>query len=246
MFSRTILSPTPLVIALLLLAGRSALADHTIFDGTFAPSDWTLTDASPSGSSVAAGQSLTGGDPGAYRSMVFNYQDPSIGTPYASYSLDVGATYSPATQGAITSLTFDASVSQLGAFYVAPVLEQGGVIYAGFGGSSNSNQLGWVDYASTIGPGDGPYTQGDFASVAGDGTHPDFSAAGAPIAFGYEATLFFEGPPPSQGSLPFGLDNFTVALQTRAVPEPASLTVLGLGAAGLVSYARRRRNARIA
>jgi hypothetical protein len=45
----------------------------------------------------------------------------------------------------------------------------------------------------------------------------------------------------NQGVFLFGVDSVNLDVTTTAVPEPASLGMFGLGAAGLLSYAWRRR-----
>ncbi len=64
------------------------------------------------------------------------------------------------------------------------------------------------------------------------GPHPDFSATGAPITFGYLTT---NGTPSTSYTVTGGVDNWSVDVH---VPEPASLSVLALGALPLL---RRRR-----
>ena len=92
------------------------------------------------------------------------------------------------------------------------------------------------------------------ASSTGSPNTGDFSFQGNP----YEINIFggtfsidaiVNGSPTFQnlvnGSINIGDANLTDlgVFIPRGVPEPASLTMLGLGAAGLVGYARKRRRA---
>jgi hypothetical protein len=75
-------------------------------------------------------------------------------------------------------------------------------------------------------------TSTSFASIAGGG-----SASPEGVAFFSGAT--FDAVRLSSDTLDFAVNNITV--QAADVPEPATLTLVGLGALGLVGYRLRRR-----
>ena len=88
----------------------------------------------------------------------------------------------------------------------------------------------------------GNYSLFDFVTGAEDTTqHPDFSAAGAPIDFGF-ANRFNLGT----GSAPFALDGVVrfdnISIRLAGVLEPSEIALMFLGlAASSVSATRRKR-----
>ncbi len=213
------------------LGGASANGGVVISDGQFNNADWTLIARpyGPGGGSGSGMQVLTGGagDNGAARRTA-NVAGPNGSGSYNA-SIYTAYTYNPAGAGALTGLnvTFDARFLT-GLSAIGPAVEQGGLMW--FAGST-INTATWQTYSFTPTAVDW-YLINPSGGVVGAG--PDFSAAGAPMRFGY-----FTGNGTSAGGFAYEnlgqVDNFRVSF----VPTPGAAAVMGLlGVAGAV---RRRR-----
>src|SRR5207245_2107188 len=104
------------------------------------------------------------------------------------------------------------------------LLSQGGVLYNDLLGVSATGNS-WL-HTSMMGR-----TASDFVRVNGSAGHPDFSAAGSAIEFGYLGKFsgagFFESDT--------GIDNLSI--NVNAVPEPSTLLLASLAALGLAAVA---------
>lgn len=191
-------------------------------DGEFAPAHWQdstvfLRDGNPSLSGpLVVGPSLrtTGGNPTNYR---YQADDFRVGDWIATASINSTAIYDPQVQGALASVDFSMDVIQFPpvlpgqgpggtAFVIA--LRQNGQLFFGtpFGNSSTT----WRNYTTN------GMTAEDFdiAIVPEErlGNHPDFSANGSPIEFGYGHWINGFGTPGFRLLNEFGVDNWEVTV----------------------------------
>jgi len=191
------------------------------FDGTFNDSNWqvtTFTNSNPAGT-TSGSQVLTGGNPGAYRQTTNNVGPaPSancVGN-VVGFHANTSAVYTPTQQGAITSIDYTEDailISGSGDGQGAgPALIQDGQVYLGPGHVTPS--FSWTHFTN---PG---LLAGDFSAVdptafctsfVNSSKHPDFSASGSPIQFG-----FFRSNSTGLGGAGYtivgGIDNWTVTV----------------------------------
>lgn len=223
-----------LIASILLLAAVAAPASAASYaDGNFLDADWSASILAQSGppASFAAARFASGGNPDAYRRLSHTYGgfgDITTGHLFAP------AVYDPAAQGALAEVdvAFDLLLLNGGAsgtVAYGALLEQAGTFYrAGFVLSTAA----WTSYSLE------GLTAASFAKVSGAGAAtPDFSAAGAPITFGYYAA---NGTGlASQTSTLSGIDNWEVTV-TAAIPEPETYALL-LAGLGLLGFGARRK-----
>ena len=228
-----------------------AMAGTIVSDGTFAPSDWSLTsyNAYGNGGTVTATQETSGGNPGDYRLI----QEAVNGAPSGSTSSSVvgvdiytAASYDPSISGPLTSLDFsiDAECPANGGSCfgqgqgVFAALVQGGNTYVDFLGVTNANSS-WntltADGLTAASFGLLDFSSGGYSNPS---VNPDFTAGGAPIAFGF-ATYNSTGTGDSGYEIDAGYDNFRI----DAVPEPVSLVLLATALTGAAIGRRRRTEA---
>jgi hypothetical protein len=213
------------------------------FDTTFNNGDWTVIkflDTTPGAiGSFTAGQVITGGNPGSYRRIE---QWGENGQVALAHFRD-GAVYTPATQGAITSLDFSFDINAPDAGSLKPpnpgefdiLLFQDGNYFTRHSLSANSTSA-W-ETISGVG-----LVDVNFRKVPGPGA-PDFSAAGSGIKFGFlTSTNNFGacGVPCDVG----GIDNWSVTVHFADAPEPGCLE-LGLSGMVLLGLGTLRRRAAV-
>jgi len=194
-------------------------------DDTFANADWQsafMYETSPGqNSSFAAAQSSTGGNPGTFRNVVHTF-----GGAISIAHIKSGSVYFPARDGLLASI--DAAYDLLITQAFAPtsqvaytiVLRQNGVYYAG--GWSVIGVGPWQRFSTT------GLTAAGFARVLtaspyfDSSSHPDFSASGAPIEFGY-ATYNSAGDlgDTQLYTMGSGIDNWSITLNAAA-PNPCT------------------------
>jgi len=107
------------------------------------------------------------------------------------------------------------------------LLLQGGAYYRATG--HNAVLGGWQHFSSDN------LTATDFVRIlpdsSTDGSHPDFSASGGTITFGYLTGNGTGGPGTHQTTS--GIDNWSVNIDPAEVPEPAALVLLSTGLLGV-------------
>jgi hypothetical protein len=232
-------------LSLALSAAGLQGATVVISDGTFAPADWTSEvrfDVGLSSAGTTITQVGSGGSPGAYRQTSYTLVHSGLQTYGAIYVLNAfqAQTYTPSAQGAINSLSYAEDRTRLSASWAPslvgamPALFQNGKYYVGPNSNFGPADNFWQTYTTT------GLLATNFIELSGTigvmGLHPDFSATGSTITFGYaraNSTSF-------NATLSQGIDDWNVTLDTVAVPEPSRATLL---LAGVLSICSRRRRA---
>ena len=202
-----------------------------ISDGDFNPTDWTVTVTKIGSPTTLTQQQTTGGNPGNYRTTTDTF--PAMG-PFDLYTVTTfhlfqGAAYDPSTQGAIDHLDYqeDNLLASFSPAHNSPqvrgyfVIEQNGTIFAPFA-FSTINTTTWQTYSSTGLQANQFYM---FDNPI-EGVHPDFSAQGAPITFGYARyrDRNANNPPdvPVSQELIYehGIDNWQVTIHPATANRP--------------------------
>jgi hypothetical protein len=92
-----------------LMAGREAKAEIIFFNGTFLSSNYSLTTLTQgAGGTVSVGQSTTGGNPGAFRSITNIVNNPvgGVSPVIAGWHINITFVSTPTIDGAIGSIFF--------------------------------------------------------------------------------------------------------------------------------------------
>lgn len=224
----------------------SATANVTYTDGDWNPANWESIQQYGNGS-ISTSVVSTGGNPGAYMRV-----------DYTNYSWEIQAfhffrpaVYDPAN-GAIERITWSIDTQAIQNFFgnnVAVILaaEQNGIRYLVPGAGGLNNSSSWVTFADPN-PVYFPdptlwYVASNFmdfprsTDYPPNPGHPDFSASGSPIRFGFCTQT---NNTDLWGSRATGFDNWSVTIHTETVPEPSSLLTLFSGTASLWGFALRR------
>jgi hypothetical protein len=194
-----------------------------VSDSTFNPANWSqsLTGTTVPGATAGFSQVISGGNPGPYGRV--DFQTPAAGA-FALATLYTAQTYTPATQGAISSFTISADFEDLaGGAPVFLVFKQGDTYFSPETYVDVYN-LSWFHASVTGTPGSG--------SLAGANL-----INGPAIQFGVfveYSTSDFQYPDA------FGIDNFSVTI--TPVPEPGVATI---SFAGVGLFAFLFRNGRL-
>lgn len=179
------------LLALLAWLAPTAICGDVVFsDSTFNLSAYSLTPAyATSGSSIAASQCSSCGDPGSGLQFAAVLDSGSTGASSALGALNNSFTYAPLTQGAVLSigvsvdknLTFSGSAVHGNVFW--PTIQQDGKYYLGtvsglfyLGGTT-----GFLAFSQS-GMTAADFIQYDFSTGSFPGGNPDFN--GDPMTFG--------------------------------------------------------------
>ncbi len=191
----------------------SSMPGVVLQDGEFVPGDWlasAVANPAQGGPSHSETRATTGGNPGAFRSMVYTMTPgPSSLSVFHTFQ---PASYDPASQGAIHVIDFSAdclraSTSTSGAAVESGLLiEQGGRRYA----SAFTPFCAWAAWGTL--PGNASLRTTDFVLVDGPacGTGescPDFSATAVPLRFGLTGRVNLSVGSPA-GAVVLGIDNW--------------------------------------
>lgn len=237
----------------------------TFQDANFNPLHWTSNkyiDTTPGqGASFSVNTIPTGGNPDSYRQVSLTFRE---GAMRVSHLRDVGGNpfkWNPSTQGAFTSIDYSFDLLMTNYFNPAPIPAPG--------------ESGAVGYALLLMQGGHYYTSAVDVVTTGDnkqwisinkinrtatsfnrlnmitggqiaGLHPDFSASGGEIVFGYDSVNSHGSTGVFKGT-ESGIDNYSVQLNdVSVVPEPAStaFVLLSLGLSGLVAARRKLERAK--
>jgi hypothetical protein len=217
-------------LLILLMARPAGASIITFSDNTFNPSDWSLTTQTKgAGGDASAVQKSSGGNPAAYRQVTVDVIGRSDSQVYA-FNLKNGATVAPASTGAIISLTYSEDRNTTGQEF-GPAILQGSNLYYAYAGSGGTS--GWQSTTMTFTP--GATTNNLLTSFGTDissSAHPDFSAIGAPITFGFVA---IDNSNASSFTAISGYDNWAIGVTTNSsVPEPAGIGILVLTSLALM------------
>ncbi len=232
-------------VATLAVTGIAASSASAVvfFDGIFNTADWALTqrvNLNGAGSTSQGLQFLTGGNPNEYRRVRHQL---IVGSPTGilhSFHMNVTTSYTPSSQGAITSIDYSEDSinfsSQAGNGQgTGLAILQNGRFYRQFTPSLVMPFSSYSTWNANTAPG---LTAASFVEVDINGNLqaniPDFTAGGSIMQLG-----FYRGNS-NNGSIntDCGIDNWRV--DVHSVPAPGAAAVLGLGAIPVLR--RRRRN----
>ena len=215
------------ILALPVAIASPALA-QTVSDDTLLDANWALTQAwAGLGGSSTAAQVATGGNPGSYRLVtdVVNAAPPGSQTLVLSTNIYTPFTYNPAVSGSIASLSYseDAECTH-GCFgqgqATGPAVQQGGKLYILNTQLFTGPGAAWTNHSLS------GLTSDDFSivsvtptSIFDNAQHPNFSANGAPIQFGFFRA---NGTRVNAGvyTLSAGIDNWKITI----APGPSAAT----------------------
>jgi hypothetical protein len=196
---------------------RAQVIEHS--DGTFSLNDWAWevvarppgTTTGFMGEAVQAGNGQ--GNPDPYWRVEVSRTPAMAGSDNSTrlHSFHKPSGYDACFTGAIDSVDISLDGIQFGGGSgggLSPILKQGGVLYVASGVS-----LPDVDWTLKSFPG---LTENSFFPIGSPGVHPDFSAEGAPISFGFGYTV----STPSEQTVmrTVGFDNWEISVSHSAPP----------------------------
>lgn len=200
-----------LLLAALALTGAPAGAGTVTFsDSTFADADWEVAAAEVGNGGQSAAMSTLDGNPPPARRMGHSVAASSGGPEVVEVvHRFLSASYDPASSGAIASINASweralisaDGVSEVGESFV---LFQAGVVYRAAADSFSSSTWTAIERAGlTVDSFTGP-----------SGLHPDFSASGGAISFGYSRRTVSSGSFAAFAA--HGIDNLLVEIEGGA------------------------------
>lgn len=206
--------------------GSARAASPTFSDEVFNNADWTQTFqcASPYSQcasncnafsfcgSVGGQQQIANGNPNQFRNGT-TVTVAHIGNSQSfGMNMRSGVLYTPSSQGPITSLKFDIDVKHLENAVTAlgPALQQSGKFYY-YAPLNDAGASGWSHRQLT------GLTSADFRTVADANDHPNFTASGTTIQFGYVQTLAWGCCSATHGIA--GYDNWAVTVNPVTCPS---------------------------
>lgn len=201
----------------------------TFHDDTFNSADWELIPFFwGTGGSIEVAQVQSGGNPGSYRWVkdTVNTALPGNESGAAGFHRRVGASYDPSRQGPITAIAYAEDSILLSGFpgsegqATGPALRQSGRVF--IGQELTTPERSWTSRSRA------GFVESDFILLADTGidltVHPDFSAAGSLIEFGF----YRANSTPIGGTgyaIVGGIDNWSITVTSSAcspLPLPAA------------------------
>ena len=196
----------------------TASAGVVFTDGEFQAADWVAAPVGDGGAAALTSTEelvATGGHPGAWRRMVFQLA-PQATSGSVGYTSQV-ASYAPQAQGAVYVIDYSEDglsleTSSTRSARSALLLDQAGRRYM----ATPADSYARLGMAWDVGQDTSSLRAGDFtlldgpACLAGESC-PDFTAAGAPMRFGYWRTV--SGP--AGATISHGIDNWKVTVWPR-------------------------------
>jgi hypothetical protein len=234
-----------LLIAVIGIAGHPArVSATTFFDGTFNPADWeVILFTGGNGGTTTTTQVTSGGNPGEYRRIentINNAPGPGLRSRVWGFHRRIGATYNPQVQGTIDSIDYsEDSILISGAgqgMGTGPAMRQNGGVYV-IVPFLITPEDSWTHKQLT------GLSEANFVLMTGgeppvDPTqHPDFSASGGPIEFGF-VRANSTGPGGGGFERTGGIDNwslsinrhpFTIVIDIKPGSDPNSINCNKMG-----------------
>ena len=218
-------------VALVALCATAPARALTVNIGDMNAADWTAVNVSHTGAStLSLSAAAGGGNPGSHWQHDWQVAGTLSGDVFGDRRANIYelASYSPATEGALGTLAVSFDFSRLastfvngGGGFLSAAIEQGGRIFIQAIGTAEALSNDWLDHSFSSADAD------DWVEF-GTSAHPDFSASGSTLRFGYRYSLNSICPAPANGrcsavSATAGVDNFRVTALAQApstVPEP--------------------------
>lgn len=232
-----------LVIACLPVFALTGSA-YTAADGFFDPLDWSYEvryDIGFTSVGTTVSQVPTGGNLNSFQQISYSMDWSGVQTYGSVYviSRHLDFSYDPSVFGAIASIDYAEDQTRVSSAWAPAqvagysVLFQDGKVFLGAGFVFGPNDFNWSQRTvpNLIA---NDYVELDGMNVL-TASHPDFSATGSPIGFGYARSNSYS----FSSSIAHGIDNWSFTVSS--IPEPAT----GAALAGLAAFAfpllRRRR-----
>lgn len=206
------------------------------FDGEFDPPNWTVfiqTDVN--GGTVVATQAVGGGNPGAFREIQ-NTVNGGNGSAIYGFHMNSAASYDPSALGEVSTLDYtEDSILFVGGGdgqATSPaIFQDGSYFFVQWNLFLYAKQAVWTPQSLT------DLTSSDFRALLNASSHPDFSASGSPMTFGFVRA---NSTSASGYSNQAGIDNWSVSLHTKAIPIPSPIGLVALPLGLLLFMSRRR------
>lgn len=243
----------PLVVtaaALVALCATAPALAVTVNIGDMNAADWAAVNVSHAGTStLSLSAPAGGGNPGSFWQHDWAAPVTLSGAAFGDRRANIYqlASYSPTTEGALGTLTLGFDFTRLASTFVngsggflSAAIEQGGRIFIQAIGTAEALSSDWLDHSFSSANAD------DWVEF-GTNAHPDFSALGSTLRFGYRYSLNSFCPAPANGrcsavSATAGVDNFrftALAQAPAAVPEPQSWALVLVALALLKALPRK-------
>ena len=235
-------------VTALLATGLGAHAAGGFTDTTMSPASYTAAVFNSDPSVGIAVSTYASGHPGSALQLHYTNSGAAVNMESFVGLIYAGFSYDPSTQGALASLDyandryvdFGAAINpSLNTVTRALILQSGHYFIASL--ADVQLRQTWFTTSGTALL-SSQFSGFDFATGAGDSSHPDFSAAGAAMQFGFTSRfqLNSAGQPFALDGF-YGYDNVSYSLNAAAVPEPQTWAMLLVGFGAMGSWARRRR-----